>query len=59
MNIFKTLASRIKRINLNEEELEINGKTNLHYICEMKFDKSNEDKHLELTKHIYNKIKPT
>ena len=55
INIYKILAHN-KRINSNNEEFEINGKTNLHYICEMKFDKSKEDKHLELIKHIYNKI---
>eukprot|EP00942_MAST-04A_sp_MAST-4A-sp1_P006865 g6865.t1 len=58
INIYKTLAND-KRINQNNEEFEINGKTNLHYICELEFDELKQEKHLELTKHIYHQIKPT
>ncbi len=47
-----------KRINPYNEEFEIDGKINLHYICEMKVDQSKEDKHLELTKYIYNQTLP-
>ena len=50
ISIYKILV-KDKRINLNEEDLEIKGKTNLNYICELEFDESNEEKHLELTKH--------